>query len=329
MIKEILYRVGLAFSITFDKLHRLFRHLFRKAKIHNQYWDDSAQLYSPKGFKRYWETLEDVSRYQNQCMSGDPEKDFVKFTLEYLENTVGTDSLKGLSIGCSEQSAPEMAFCGTGWFKEFEVFDIAENLLKRQEHAARSKGFFTIQYTPKDINRLDLVPNSYDMIWAVGTVHHLERLEHFFDQVNRGLSDKGIFVMREYVGPKFLQFTGSQLNQANKALAELSLPYKLQWNCLPKMKIKPVKLQKLLKADPSEAVRSDEILTILEQKLDVVYAAKTGGALLHILLDGIAFNFERFENGREILRALIEREKELTANGELEDDFVFYIARKK
>ena len=92
--------------------------------------------------------------------------------------------------------------------------------------------------------------------------------------------------------------------------------------------ITPPSRSGVIALDPSEAVRSDEILSLLATWFDIVEQRGYGGGLLHWLLDGIAGNF-RGERGSEALSLLFDIEDRLTALGELQHDFVVVVARPK
>ncbi|MBW2023110.1 MAG: class I SAM-dependent methyltransferase [Deltaproteobacteria bacterium] len=280
-------------------------------------------------FKIYWELLDDISMYQFEFMTGDRKKDFITFTLEYLQDHVGREGLMGLSVGCGEGAAPEMRFFEAGLFERFEVMDIAEGLLKRQSEKAKSKGLKGLVYTVKDLNNVTLEKDKYHLIWAVGTVHHLENLEHFFEQVQGALKDSGIFVMREYVGPNRIQYTDEQLSIVNEILACLPERFRVTPFGHTKEREHRLPVEEVIKMDPSEAVRSRDILPVMERYLKIVHMAETGGTILHPLLNGIASNFERDPCGAALLSLLITFEKVLIKKNILPSDYVFCIAKKK
>lgn len=292
-------------------------------------WDNSADLYVVDNFKIYWEMLGRVAHYQFSCMTGDENKDYIGYTAEYLKEKIGTSDLEGLSIGCGEITAPEMMLMKTGYFKNFEVMDIAEGLLKKQDNLAKKQGLANITYTAQDLNKLELPSDAYDLIWAVGTVHHIEELENFFDQVNDALKEGGILVMREYVGPNRLQLSDKQLAYVNEILSFLPDKYKTGTDGAVKSIENRVDMEELIKLDPSEAVRSEDILPLLKDKLEILHYADTGGTLLMPLLNGIASNFERDAEGDAMLKMAIYIEKLLIAQGELPSDYMFCIAGKK
>ena len=79
--------------------------------------------------------------------------------------------------------------------------------------------------------------------------------------------------------------------------------------------------------DPSEAIRSSELLLLLSQYFQVIEVKGYGGTLLHLLLEDIAGNFGEDQNHH--LERLFDLEDEMIDSGVLEDDFATIIAQKK
>jgi SAM-dependent methyltransferase len=328
MFNVIAFRLKVIISILLQRIITKINSQFRK-KGTNEHWSIPVSWYAPSGFKTYWETLTTIGEYQNEMITGDKNKNYLDFTIEYLKNNIGTIGLAGLSIGCGEGSWPEMVLFETGFFSSFDVMDIAQGLLNRQERVARSKGLDRIQYLQQDLNRVVLAPEKYDLIWAVGTIHHIERLEEFFKQVKSALKPDGVLVMREYVGPNRLQFTDDQLARANAVLSTLPVKYRRKWHGLPKKQEARINAEKLISEDPSEAVRSIDIIPVLQKELKMVHFANTGGTLLQPVLNGIAANFEMVPGGDEELRKLIAMEKKLVMEGSKPSDYMFCVAKRK
>lgn len=316
--------------LVFKKLkNRLFGKKENAETVSETIWDNSAEQYVKDDFKVYWETLHRVALYQFRCMTGDENNDYLTYTVDYLREKVGTENLRGLSIGCGEIAAPEMKLVQTGYFTEFDVMDIAGNLLNRQEKRAQDLGLQGLRYIAQDLNQISLEPDTYDLIWAVGTIHHIEKLESFFDEINKSLKKNGVLVMREYVGPNRLQLTGEQLALVNEILSCLPDKYKRMPDGNIKNTEDRVKVEDLIRVDPSEAVRSEDIMPLLKEKLKIVHLADTGGTILMPFLNRIASNFERDEDGDAILRLVILLERKLIEHGILPSDYNFCLATKK
>ena len=81
--------------------------------------------------------------------------------------------------------------------------------------------------------------------------------------------------------------------------------------------------------DPTEAIRSEDIIPQIEAHFDIIDRREFGGTLLHLVLDNIAGNLSECEEGKEILRRFFVEEKRLIETGEIQSDFVVLIARKR
>jgi SAM-dependent methyltransferase len=86
----------------------------------------------------------------------------------------------------------------------------------------------------------------------------------------------------------------------------------------------------VIASDPSEAIRSGEILDVLRKDFRIVESADLGGNILQFLLADIAGNFSnQDEESQAVLRMLIQVEETLMACGEFKSDFGFVVARPK
>jgi len=84
----------------------------------------------------------------------------------------------------------------------------------------------------------------------------------------------------------------------------------------------------VIAADPSEAVRSDEIVEVLQRDFEIVEEKEWGGNVLQFLLAGIAGNFSNEDPcSQALLRMLISIEETLLQCGEFESDLAYIVAR--
>jgi SAM-dependent methyltransferase len=218
--------------------------------------------------------------------------------------------------------SPEVVQFSSGLFSKIEVMDIAEGLLRKQQQLTLDRGITQIDYIRQDFNELKLEENAYDVIFSVGTIHHTENLELLFDQINRALKDDGKLIVRDYIGPNRLQFTDLQLGIINQILSILPEKYKKKSDGSIIDTVFSCDLNHLMKVDPSEAVRSQDIVEIIK-------LAYTGGTLLHPMLSEIASNFEQDQDAETVLKLLIFFEKFMIEKNILPSDYAFCIAQKK
>ena len=88
--------------------------------------------------------------------------------------------------------------------------------------------------------------------------------------------------------------------------------------------------QDVMTDDPSEAVRSDEILPVLSSDFDFVEKIEWGGNIAQFVLAGIAGNFsDEDADSVRLIRLIFDIEQALIQCGELSSDFAYLVARPK
>ena len=293
-------------------------------------WNQSDTVYVARdGFKRYWETLEEVWRYQVMMISGG--KCYLEHTFSFFPENKKRSDLTGLIIGCNYgKDTSQTAIIRSNIFKELTVIDIAADLLVRQKALTDELGFgHMVNFECLDLNKESLPKkDGYDFIHAWGTIHHIERLEGLFAEINDALHPNGIFSMREYIGPSYLQFTDQTVDLVNRILSTIPDHLKMdEHGRIKNASWRPTR-DEIITDDPSEAVRSDQILPVAEKYLNVLACKMTGGTLLNPLLHGIAGNFEKTEEARNMLKMTILLEQTLIDAGIISSDYVYLIAGK-
>ncbi len=83
-------------------------------------------------------------------------------------------------------------------------------------------------------------------------------------------------------------------------------------------------------ADPSEAIRSADILPVLSGRFEIVEMKGLGGNILQFLLANIAGNFSQSDpRSQSLLRMLMNIEDTMLDCGEFESDYAYIVARPK
>ena len=126
-----------------------------------------------------------------------------------------------------------------------------------------------------------------------------------------------------------MQFTQSQLAITNEILSMLPEKYKKGHDGLARNKAERPDVDYLRLIDPSESVRSCDILKAVKERLEIIKVAYTGGTILQPLLNGIASNFETDEDAETVLKLLILLERLLIENGVIPSDYIFCMASKR
>ncbi len=342
-----------------------------------EHWEAQGSWEDGRGL--YWLELEAVRRRLNLKVTGRPESDWVRHTLErHFEGHLPLQ--RCLSLGCGEGGL-ERQLASLGVFVACDAFDVAAGSIANAQTLARQAGYEHIAYRVEDANNMQLPAQTYDAVWASGAVHHFERLEHVFTQLAAALKPGGLFILNEYVGPSRFQFPSYQRQTIQACLdllpstyrqlsssvvqAHLSgdearphmiprgMPQKLldKWRdgdllaavgrrlrllraartgaFLEKTLANLPSERSVIAVDPSEAVRSAEIVPVLRQYFDILEFKPLGGTILQFLLADIANNFQQDEVGARLLEMLFAVEDALLDAGQLDSDFAYIVAAPK
>jgi len=213
-----------------------------------------------------------------------------------------------------------------------EAIDIAEEAIERAKRTANELGLTHIRYKVGDLNQLTLESKVYDAIFGISSIHHVTALERLFDEVCSALKPGGYLYLEEYIGPNQFQWTDEQLRLANEILESLPSAYRRSITKPGELRV-PISrptVEQMRKGDPSEAIRSAEIVSLLSLRFEIIEFKGYGGSLLHLLLEDIAGNFRNTDaESVHWLERLFEIEDGLISSGRLQHDFAVIIARPR
>ena len=265
--------------------------------------------------------------YINKRISGFESKNWLEhFKLKYAAQPFTKVASLGCGAGGLERHAHYL-----GISQKIDAFDIADGAIKIAKQEAHNMGMAqSIHYECCDISTIRLSPQTYDAVFTSQSAHHFESLEHIFDQVKQSLKPGGLFVLNEFIGPTRFQWTDQQLEIANAILDTLPAAYKTSVanREIQKDKITRPTIEQMISYDPSEAVRSAEIMKILTDRFEIIEKIDFGGTLLQILLEDIAGNFNAESDYDNLLIDMIcTIEDILIKNQTIKSDFVFIVCR--
>lgn len=194
----------------------------------------------------------------------------------------------------------------------------------RDEYAAR------LEYVVADANRGEFGNDAYDIVFAKAALHHIENLDALLGGITRCLRPGGHLVTIDFFGPTRFQWSDAQLDAANDFLAtEVPADLLRKPDGSLHRNIRRPTVQEVIDSDPSEAVRSGELLDWIRDHFSVEKDFAIGGTLLNLIFDGsIVNNFDPNDMGHnQIIEKAFVRETDLMARGEIGCDFRFMIAR--
>jgi len=276
----------------------------------------------------YWQSYTLTQRHINAAIAGDPDENWLAFTKRrFFKRPAG----RGLSLGCG-YGVLEREAVKLGIAERFDAFDISPEAVEVAREEAERQGLADqIDYAAADLNTIELEPGRYGTVFAIQTLHHIEALEHLLDQIRRSLSKHGLFVINEYVGPARFQFPDERLPLMNKLLAAIPETHRRSLrNGYVKDEVLRPSAKEVQRVDPSESVRSDEIMRLVEERFEIVYRADFGGTLLQFVLSDIAGNFDPADPRDVAMIDLIcLYEDTLIEQGVLPSDFTYVVAKAR
>jgi SAM-dependent methyltransferase len=273
---------------------------------------------------RYWQAHPVTARHINRLITGDENEGWLAFAKRRF---LPGGAERGLSLGCGHGWTEREAL-RLGLAERFDAVDIAEEALEVARSVAAAEGLGDrIQYLQADLNRVTLEPDAYGLVVAAMVLHHVDALEHLLDQMVVSLTDDGIFVVNEYIGPARFQWLDKTQALMNRLLGTLPEDMRVNpTNGFVKEHFERTPPEDIARVDPSESIRSDEIVATLESRFEVLYRADFGGTLLQFLLADIAANFHENDPKDVALLDLMSLfEEVLVAERVLPSDFAFFV----
>jgi SAM-dependent methyltransferase len=273
-----------------------------------------------------------ICRYINQCVSGNPQKDW----LDYIKDQYfRIPASLALTAGCGHGEL-ERLILRRGIAEKIDGFDISLKAIERARALAEEEGFGgRIRYFHADANYLEkaCLPDHYDVVIAAMALHHFAELEKSLDALNARLKPGGLFITNEFIGATRFQWTERQLEAANRFLACIPSDLKKNIRSPDQIKYHVIRpsVEYMKKHMAFESICSERIIPALEECFDIVERKNYGGTILHLLFEAIMGNFDE-ELNREhavIVRMAIEYEKALLDYGALEHDHALVICRKR
>lgn len=297
-------------------------------RIASELWKERAEALVTATKPLAWsDSLLVHEMYIQPLLSGDTGLGWMEYVaFRYFPKPVDI----ALSLGCGG-GALERHGLLLKIARRFKGIDVSEGALELARKLSREAGCQgLIDYETADLNALILPENAYDAVMASQSVHHIEALEHYLDQVVKTLKPGGLFIVNEFVGPNQFQWRPAQVAHAQRLLDTLPKKYRgsLRGNG-EKQTINCPTIAAMNEVDPTEAIRSDDILAEMSKRFDIVERRDFGGTLLQLVLDDIAGNFEDNPEDRAVLQTLFDEEHRLISSGELTSDFTLVIARNR
>lgn len=276
----------------------------------------------------HWMASPVVRAHLNRRSSGDVTVDWLSWSWKRFVH--GCD-LRVLVLGCGEGWL-ERALAARPEIASIDACDVAAGAVAQAAEQARAAGLCErIRYHVVDLDADPLPGGPWDVVVAHSVLHHVRELEHCYAEIERRLVPDGLLLVNEYAGPRRFQFTEEQMRAINGCL--IRLPERLRTSAVTGG-VYPIREvpdeATLIATDPSEAVRSDEVMPLLAERFELLAERDLGGTLLHLLLYDVVQCFDPADpRENRVMALLCLLEESLIEAGALPSDFRMAVARNR
>lgn len=171
-------------------------------------------------------------------------------------------------------------------------------------------------------------PNSVDVVHMNMSLHHINDLEWIFSQIFSALRPGGYFVANEFVGPRRFQWSERRQKSVADLLARMPDRLRRDYRDNSVKTHQPTySVEWWLSWDPTESVRSDDIIPLLKKIAPNAKVIPYGGNIANLLLENIIHNFKfgKTEDMDWMRQVWAEDDKSEADEG---SDFVYIVAQK-
>jgi SAM-dependent methyltransferase len=233
-------------------------HYLRQLREEEAFWDEHEQTLSSRP------PPPTLQSYLNERMTGDPNREWFETIEDY------GDFQRGCVLGAGPGFV-ETHLLAKHPKLHLTILDISRGALQRF-HDRLERDFPGRSETQQvDLNFVEFPADTYDLVVARSTMHHMLNLEHLAFQTNRSLTADGRFFMQDVVCESRLQFS-----EEKKRLFEMFMDATRD-SYQPRPEFRwPDRDNSAF--SPFECARSEEILEIFGRYLEEV-SVQTAGAL--------------------------------------------------
>ncbi len=236
----------------------------------------------------------------NQFITGDSQQGFKEFIIANFVNQ--KRCLKMLSLG-SGKCHHELEFAKHPNFEEIVCMDISDELIKNAKVTAEQNNLKNIIFKVQNVYEYNFPENYFDIVFFHASLHHFKDIEVFLkSKVKYTLKKNGLLIINEYVGSNRLQYPKHQIKAINECLNLIPKKFKKRFKLnLTKNKYYGSGLIRMVVADPSECIESENITPSIHNHFSIIYESDFGGNLLIPALKDLGHHFITLDKEKELV----------------------------
>lgn len=285
-----------------------------------EHWDRYAELYLAPGgtVNRAEWLLHPVVRSRHRERRGG--RDIVDW---FATDVLGDRQIRRAAGIGSGSASFELGLLASGAVERYELFEVSTTSASLARSLATQLGVaHRVNFWTVDMNEVELQSESYDLITFVSSLHHVSQLEPVCQRMRAALRPGGLLFATEYVGANRFAFPPQHNAFARSMYRVLESGLTCGATELPQPD--PAEVER---ADPSEAVHSQEILDVLRDLFDRVEVHPMDGCLPFTLWWGL--NYDALYDtvrGQDLVELICDLDTALTAAGALPVYFADVVA---
>jgi ubiquinone/menaquinone biosynthesis C-methylase UbiE len=253
-----------------------------------------------QGGLQTWMSEVVVRRYINSSVTGSPDL----WPIEWLRTLVPYPFASALSLGCGE-GALERDLLSKHLCTHILGIDISSEALTLAREKASASGLTGVEYSQGDLNKLDLPASSFNAAFFHQSLHHVEDLDSCLSATASALRPGSKVYFDEYVGPSRADWSMALIQEASEVFERLPAAVRRS----RRLKL-PVDWR-----DPTEAVRSSEILETVARYFEITLRRDYGGNFLSVIYPHLRLDSLAAEAKASLLQSLVDAEREYLAAG--------------
>lgn len=173
-----------------------------------------------------------------------------------------------LSLGCGAGGV-ELVFARQARSSEILCLDINAAALELGRQAAAAEGL-NVRFAEADLNRVELTPEAFDVVFCHASLHHVLELERLLAQVERALRPEGALVVVDIITRNGYRMWPETRKLAGAIFQTLPERYRLNHTAyLPRKRVDRKIWDGDTRGAGMECLRSEELLPLLQSRFRV------------------------------------------------------------
>ena len=295
------------------------------------YWDRNTDA-TYQG-QTYWLANPLVAaRFNRRAVGGRDYDSWVNFCVRHYLGDKPVERI--LTIGCGD-GALDRHLASLNAARVIDGIDIAPNRIEIAREEARRAGMEKVlRYTVCNAETTDFPATGYDAIFFNMSLHHMAQLEPLLIRCRDSLKPRGFVFVNEYIGPNRFAFSDREKQAMQELFRMIPEKYRVSQDEHDRGQVRqepgfpdPAEVARV---DPSEAIRSADIVPVLKAVFEIREFNDAGGSLQQFLLHGIAGNFHPGDpDSVKALELVFQTEDALVQRGEIPPHFALIVARHR